>query len=118
MTYFTILLLFHVLGDFYLQTKKLSESKKHSNKYLLLHTAIYTLPFVLMFCFYSGGESLLRILIGIVILFVTHFIIDFYFRKKDKSLKTFIIDQLFHLLVIFIVWLLIKNHLINILNLD
>lgn len=118
MTYFTILLLFHVLGDFYLQTQKLSESKKHSNKHLLLHTAIYTLPFVLMFCFNDGSESILRLFIGIVILFISHFIIDFYFRKKDKTLMPFIIDQLLHLLVIFIVWFLIKNHLANIDNLD
>lgn len=35
------LMIGHLLGDFYFQTSQLSENKRNSFKYLLLHTVIY-----------------------------------------------------------------------------
>ena len=99
-----VLLMGHVLGDFYFQSSALAKNKEHSGKKLLLHCFLYlitmvgvTLPFF--------GWSLLFTAIGISLL---HFLIDGvkflvtrrYVVKKNSDTVIYLIDQALHVLVI------------------
>jgi hypothetical protein len=93
----------HITCDFLLQTKK-TVNNKRSNKKLRKMYAI-------------GIHSLIHAIVsyGIVaqwtawhipvILFVTHFLIDWWKSMKKDSLSYFIIDQCLHLFVITALWL-------------
>ena len=45
-----LILLGHIIGDFYVQTDKIAEKKKSSIKYMLIHCLMYTI--VMEICFY------------------------------------------------------------------
>lgn len=99
-----VLLMGHILGDFYFQSSALAKNKEHSGKKLLLHCFFYliimvgvTLPFF--------GWSLLFTAIGVSIF---HFLIDGmkflvtrrYVVKKNSDTVIYLLDQALHVLVI------------------
>lgn len=93
------LVLAHLLSDFFLQSKCLCECKK--KKYpqnimpLLIHSGIVSLVSYLILADWNNW-------IVPVILFLTHFIIDFIKTFQKDKLCVFISDQCFHLVVIMI----------------
>ena len=109
------LLLAHLLGDFLLQPNgwvKNKETKKIRSPYLYFHVLIHILLLVLLL----GKDSLwwLVLLIG-----GSHFIIDLiklYFQDQHTRRTWFLIDQLLHLVVIFIAWYLVTKPLVDIKN--
>ena len=79
-----VLVLLHILGDFFLQGSKLSKRKRAKIPSLLVHTGIYTLPFIILspvllhLSFLQGLEfSLLN---GVL-----HFGLDFVTGKIKKK---------------------------------
>ena len=90
MVNFLILLILHVIGDFYLQTSKIAKCKNakiddtcstcscckknalFNNKYLVCHTFLYTLPFLFLFFMTQWKNTL----ITFAILFFSHYVID------------------------------------------
>ena len=106
------LLLAHIATDFIFQTKKLVDDKyqkQFNSSFLYAHGFIAALGFWL-----ASGFKLsiwLAILGG-----VSHLIIDIIKIRFDKSrnFKAFIIDQLAHLVTVFLIWLLLvkKRYLI------
>ncbi len=98
------LLLAHVLTDFVLQpTKWVVHKRTHkaASIYFYIHVVL------------SGALSVLFLqrielwYIGVVIT-ITHFVIDWWkLEQEEDNLKFFLLDQLFHILVIFICWLFI-----------
>ncbi len=72
--YITLLLLGHILGDFYLQTNGIAEKKKKSIKWVLLHGLFYwvvmllvVIPFVSMeIVLAATAASLLHIIVDII----------------------------------------------------
>ena len=98
------LLLAHFTGDFLLQPKswvKDKEANKAKSIKLYLHTLLH-------------GALVLLILWDIhywmiaLVIIITHLIIDFlkiYAQKETTKTRWFIIDQLLHLLTIFVVWI-------------
>ena len=94
------LLLAHIIADFFLQTKWMVEGKenggKRSMRMLTLHSIIHSLMAYLI----VGDWSLWYIAI---VIFVTHFIIDWCkIQFRGNSVSAFLIDQLSHMAVIFV----------------
>ena len=99
------LLLAHIIADFFLQTKWMVEGKenggKRSMRMLTLHSIIHSLMAYLI----VGDWSLWYIAI---VIFVTHFIIDWCkIMFRGKSVSAFLIDQLSHVVVLFMLWVTI-----------
>lgn len=96
------LLLAHILTDFVLQTKKLI---KHKNKKKAKSWMLYLHGFLAGFLTYLLLQRWDEFLIPAVIA-VTHFAIDLWkLYQKDDSLKIFLLDQGFHLLVLLGCWI-------------
>ncbi|HLP03824.1 MAG TPA: DUF3307 domain-containing protein [Paludibacter sp.] len=110
-----ILLLVHIVGDYFLQGSKLSEQKAVKISYLFEHVVIYTSllivvsPLALGLTFLQGAAF--SILNG-----STHFIIDFftsrlkikyYSESEPKYIITMGIDHSLHLLILFATYLLL-----------
>ena len=97
------LLIAHIIGDFFLQPQKWvkeKEKKKLKSPKLCLHIAIH---FILLFIILWD----VSLLLPIVIIGVSHFIIDavkLLIQKKNTKRLLFFIDQLLHVIVIFIVF--------------
>lgn len=94
-----LLIIFHVIGDFYLQSESVAKDKKNLNRSMLIHALIYSIPFFIFF-FYIKKSVLL-----LIIVVVSHLIIDicsvrFKNKYKDKECLIFCIDQLVHVILI------------------
>lgn len=108
-----ILLLLHFLGDFYLQTNKLSKLKSEGFKYVLLHVLIYVILFIPLLLISMKTLVVALILLGI---FISHALCDYFMssiHKGNKSLKILLIDQSFHILTLIIVWIMLKDSIVS-----
>ncbi len=115
-----ILVILHLLGDFYFQSDKLAKCKnatidskckgcvkckqtsKFNLKYLFLHTLVYIIPFASLFLL-TTWKTVVQ---SLIILFISHFIIDMcacVINKKIKQTVAFVIDQLLHIAIIYFV---------------
>ncbi|MFP2994912.1 DUF3307 domain-containing protein [Spongiivirga sp. MCCC 1A20706] len=100
------LLLAHVITDFALQSQKLIDHKKKYRArswFLWVHALL------------AGVLSVLFLMdikywyVGLIIS-ITHFFIDLWkLHKNNDNLKYFLLDQLFHILIIIVSWLLVIN---------
>jgi len=126
----------HIIGDFIFQSDKLCEKKKEGNKFLLCHSFLYTLPFLLLF--FLVGTTWYYILCSLSFVFATHYAIDYWKiyeekkqrdklreepkkdkqnpKQKDKQSDFwfFNIDQISHLVVLVIIWIIFRNCTINV----
>lgn len=117
MAEYLILIILHLLGDFYLQTTKVAQCKNARKgiacgecekckdslwinwTYLLIHSSLYIVPFLTLY-FTMRGICVTAI---IGVLFATHILIDgvaCYFNKKIKQTVVFIVDQALHVGII------------------
>ncbi|MBD3360560.1 DUF3307 domain-containing protein [Candidatus Peregrinibacteria bacterium] len=108
------LILAHLLGDFIFQPTKLVEWKIKKKKGIFIHSLIHFLiTAILLLPFLIAGYFWLLIII-FAISFI-HFFIDStkvkygIKNRKNGKAKPFIIDQIFHFLVIFIAYLAISD---------
>lgn len=69
-----VLLWVHLFADFVLQTDKMALNKRHSNKWLAIHSVVYGLPFVLFGGLFAGLLSL------------SHFGIDYVSSRCNAAL--------------------------------
>ncbi len=102
------LLFAHLLSDFILQTKQMCRGKKKEGwikcRYQIFHGLIHA---VMTYLFIAQWNNWLIP----IIIFITHLSMDFLKSTYLKDqLQTFIIDQLFHVSVIFILWLFLYNN--------
>lgn len=118
MVNFLILLVLHFIADFYLQTSKMAKCKNanvgegcdscsscrknalFNNKYLVFHTILYAVPFLLLFFMTKWT----RALIIIAILLVSHYVVDIVsccLNKKLQQTLVFIADQFLHIAILF-----------------
>ena len=103
-----VLLIAHILGDFFFQSPSLSDKKKESYPYVMLHSAIYAAPALLFFCFKLEWSLLWVALIYIF----AHFTIDsfkFKIETEDNVDWVFVIDQILHLINLFILAVSFKD---------
>jgi hypothetical protein len=94
------LLLAHILADFVLQTDNMVANKKWFSKQLFFHVAV--IFFTTLFLSFSWKLALT--------ITVTHWIIDAlkqqYFHKEKYKFSAFSIDQLLHIAVILVAWII------------
>jgi len=116
-----LLLIMHILGDFYFQSNNMVKNKKSSSTWLLKHSSTYIFMFIPIILFV---DDLNKALLSLFCIFSTHFLIDkflhkitfFIFNKKVTKFQdycNFYIDQLVHIAILII----LNNYIqINILN--
>ena len=99
-----LMLIAHILGDFYFQTDKMASEKDNSLKGVIIHAIEYTFSVFLVMIPVINSN----ILILILYMSLLHFIIDIlkFFLLKRKIIKKtgmlFVCDQLLHITSIFI----------------
>tara|TARA_R100000935_G_C2834437_1_gene167184 strand:+ start:447 stop:1169 length:723 start_codon:yes stop_codon:yes gene_type:complete len=105
------LLLAHLLTDFVLQPNSWI---KHKRKYKVRSY------FLIVHALLAGVLSIIFIqrlewwYVGLIIS-ITHFLIDWWkLTKKKDNLKYFILDQIFHLIIIVLVWIYLINGFSNV----
>ena len=110
-----LLLIAHLIGDFFLQPVKLVEQKKNSIKGLIIHTLIYTLMIVLVLLLFG---NIWEIIFWTLFILVSHFAIDYVRIKINKNNEnnnirfySFVIDQLIHVLILVINAFVIESDL-------
>ncbi len=101
---FTVLLLGHVLGDFYFQNEKIAQEKIKSTKWLSIHCLCYCASMIVA----ALAMDSMHVTIGAIVVAILHMIIDamkyVYLQSKyQKRTATqvvernvFIVDQVFH----------------------
>lgn len=103
-------ILAHTLGDYYLQTENMSIKKIQDFKWLVFHSVLYTVPWIIV-AFFNIDQNLFT-LFGYIVL--SHFIIDLfkylitnYLSKKEMKFlsesKLYVVDQILHLTCIFFI---------------
>lgn len=121
---FILLLILHLIGDFYLQTDKIARCKgaqlssecdrcKQTKKcsadtkfklgYIIIHSLIYAIPFVTLFFMTNIAGAV----IAIGVLLVSHAIVDIISccaNKKFKNTLVFLGDQAVHIGVLYLLF--------------
>ncbi|MCI8599256.1 MAG: DUF3307 domain-containing protein [Lachnospiraceae bacterium] len=114
---FIVLLIAHILCDFYFQSPNLAKNKKEKMYWVLVHVTIYTVSAIIILMFLMPGlkwSYCFGFALGHAIIDVGKYIIcnskytkDISFFKKEQNI--FILDQILHLFVIFVLVYLIKD---------
>lgn len=105
--YFVLLLLAHIIGDFYFQSEYMAENKKKSLAWVLRHCLLYWMAMLL----FTVPMMSFELLLGATIASILHSVIDivkFRINKKDKNdnireRNMFIIDQILHIIILFVI---------------
>ncbi|MBQ4570267.1 MAG: DUF3307 domain-containing protein [Bacilli bacterium] len=110
-----LLLIAHLIGDFFLQPVKLVEKKKNSIKGLIIHSLIYTIMITLVLLLFG---NIWEIIFWSFLVFGSHFLIDYFrikitkkFNNNAFSFWSFIVDQIIHVLLLVTISLVIKSNL-------
>ena len=109
MTLFVVLLLVHVVADFYLQPYSWIMDKvqyKAKSLGLLKHIGVHTVLTGLALFFVTGSYEN-KLLIALAIIVLTHYAIDIWKTHMGFTTKFFVMDQLAHIIIIALVsaWL-------------
>lgn len=118
MLFLKMLLLFHVIGDFYFQSNRLVELKNNKKSFLIIHAVIYTIMFVFLFWV---NKNMLAVSLTVIVIFITHLLCDYIMSiisKGDKKLKILLIDQIIHILTLGIIWFVLKETVIDFSNIN
>lgn len=109
--YLLLLLMGHIIGDFYAQTNRIAEKKKNSLKWVLIHGLLYFLVAVLV----SIPVISIPILVLDFVSSLLHALIDilkfFYLKNRKKEIPfLFVIDQSLHLICLIVIAYLWSKH--------
>lgn len=120
MVNYLILIIFHLLGDFYLQSSKVARCKNGNIretcgaceecksdswfnwKFLIIHSVLYIVPFGVLYFITEWRYAT----VAIGVLLITHIMIDIgacYFYKKIKQTVVFIVDQALHIGILYLI---------------
>jgi len=107
-----VLLLGHVLGDFYCQWNYMAAMKKTNGKWLIAHGFVYAvcIAAALLILVRFGGVACSRSLLWIFVwVSLSHIIIDFFksraiWEKLNMAKWLFSIDQFAHFVFLFLAW--------------
>jgi hypothetical protein len=113
MTIFWLLFLAHLIADFPLQTSAIYSFKKKKIVGILPHVAIYSAINVLVLLPFLNS---VHTWLSIIALFVVHTIVDrgkliFVQTNSRDNLLHFLLDQIIHILSIWVISLWLNNHI-------
>ena len=95
----------HIVADFFLQTKWMVAGKENGGKQRMMMLTLHSLIHSLIAYLFVGEWTLWYIAI---VIFVTHFFIDWCkIKLHGNNVSAFLIDQLSHAVVIFMLWMTI-----------
>lgn len=103
------LIIGHIVADFYLQPSKWVQDKNDRHwrsGALIAHSLVHGVIGGLIILLYGSASLYFTVLIFIVITF-THYVFDLIKSYSAQSLKSFLVDQALHLMVLLLVWLLV-----------
>ena len=80
----SVIILAHIIGDFYLQTDKIAEKKKNSNMYLAIHCILYTIVVSIGLYILTGNR--MEILKDAGLIFLSHGVADLLKQKLWNKL--------------------------------
>lgn len=89
------LILCHLIGDYVLQSDFIANTKGKNIYHLLVHCALYCVPFIVLY----GYD------IKAIFLFMTHFIIDV--SKAKYNLISYFQDQMLHYVALLFFFLML-----------
>lgn len=107
-----VLLICHVIGDFYAQTVNMARDKDKDFKLVIKHSLIYSSLFIIPILLYNLNINIIIVCIAISL---WHFIVDALKGKVINKLEEnnhkhiFVIDQLLHIGVIVFVYAMVTN---------
>lgn len=104
-----VLMIGHLLGDFYFQSEALVDKKKSSYRKLIRHCMIYFMSLFIPAVAVIESEDTIRLFMGVLIISLAHWIIDYIKIKmelgfslgKEKSNIVFLVDQLLHVALLY-----------------
>lgn len=103
-----LLMIGHLLGDFYFQTNALAEKKKKSYVYTALHCFIYSLVMFAVLAITTG--KIVEYILPILLIGGLHLLVDGvkcgvnkYVNLEKYELAVFIVDQIIHIGILFVV---------------
>ena len=91
--YLTLLIMSHLVGDYVLQTDFIAKTKGTNDYHLLVHCALYCLPFYIFFGF---GWHL-------PVLFFSHILIDLLKAKYNRI--SYFVEELLHYMILLIIFI-------------
>ncbi|HAC22253.1 MAG TPA: DUF3307 domain-containing protein [Porphyromonadaceae bacterium] len=104
------MLVAHLLGDFILQTNNMAKAKaEHNKRILCLHGAVHAVLAYLFVAIWSCWYIL-------PVIFITHVAIDYVKCRFGPSLRSFLLDQFAHLIVLICLWLFITHDVTHFIN--
>lgn len=118
---FIVLLIIHILGDFYFQTEYMAENKREKFKWVIIHLVVYSIVALSLFKGIMPGAPQKYVWYFII----SHSVIDVmkfvgysckYINEKifmNNDGKVFIIDQLLHISIIFVIVYYMRECSIN-----
>lgn len=116
-----ILILIHIIGDFFLQGTKLSVNKSSKSLSLLQHVGIYTLTLIILSPLWLG-LTIVQGLVFSVINGLLHLLVDYITSKKklkfwsnnENKYITFVgLDQVLHILILIITYLTMYPNILS-----
>lgn len=115
--FLTMLLITHILCDFYLQTPKMAKNKKERLSWVFIHVFVYAIGSFAILIFVMPGlkwEYLLDFAAGHAVIDLTKYLLcNCKYMKRGSFVKkeqnTFILDQILHILVILVLAYLLKD---------
>jgi len=107
-----LLLLGHVVGDFYAQTDEMSKERRSPDKsmrkkWLLRHGVCYAV--VMAAVLFPVVQFSLRLVVIFLAVSVSHIVFDY--AKRFNKWKPFIIDQILHIAMIILLWVIFNDHI-------
>ncbi|MCL2377345.1 MAG: DUF3307 domain-containing protein [Defluviitaleaceae bacterium] len=91
-----LLLMGHVLGDFYFQSDKMAMGKKEKWEWMAAHGMVYAACIGLVLL--VGAEFSLEVFLAFLAVSLSHITVDIF--KKHIKWKPFVIDQFLHILTL------------------
>ena len=109
--FLVVLLLGHVLGDFYFQWGHMANMKRTSYKWLAIHSIVYTVCIALALAalvLFGGVAHSISLWYILIVVSVSHMIIDLCKTRTalGRPKWGFIVDQVAHGIALLCVWLL------------
>lgn len=114
-----LIVLGHIIGDFYLQTKFIAKKKKESLGLLILHSILYCVPVIMAIVVVGNNKIKAYTCIEFsILLFLTHLMVDKIKSILDKNGKyagiIFLGDQVIHMgllvMLLYILGINIQNN--------